>query len=114
MREFELAERLLGTRVTANAVHPGVVRTQMMFQAPGLLKVITYLAYPFSVSPQKGAATSVYLAASGDVKDISGKYFTDSRVAKANSKFNTRENRELLWNISTNSLEKSKREYGQK
>jgi hypothetical protein len=34
----------------------------------------TYLLLPFSLSPQKGAATSVYLASSPEVKNISGKH----------------------------------------
>jgi NAD(P)-dependent dehydrogenase (short-subunit alcohol dehydrogenase family) len=70
----ELADRLKGTRVTANAVHPGVVRTQMMLRAPGFFRVAAYLALPFALSPQRGAATSIYLACSPEVKDASGKY----------------------------------------
>ena len=103
----ELAERIQATGVTANIVQPGIVRTQMMLGATGLLKVITLLAYPFSVSPEKGAATSVYLATSADLATVSGKYFKNSKMAKADSKFNTPENRQLLWKISMDSLAQS-------
>jgi retinol dehydrogenase-12 len=103
----ELAERIQDTGVTANIVQPGIVRTQMMFRATGLLKVITLLAYPFSVTPEKGAATSVYLATSADLATVSGKYFKNSKMAKADSKFNTPENRQLLWKISMDSLAQS-------
>ena len=100
----ELARRLKSTSVTANAVHPGIVRTRMMLQAPGALRLVSYLSLPFSVSPFQGARTSVYLASSPDVQGISGQYFTNSKSAPVNNKFDTAENRALLWNVSVNAL----------
>ena len=58
---IELASRLKATPVTANAVHPGVVRTQMMLRAPGIFRAVGYLALPFALSPRQGAATSLHL-----------------------------------------------------
>jgi NAD(P)-dependent dehydrogenase (short-subunit alcohol dehydrogenase family) len=104
MFSIELADRLRETQITVNALHPGIVRTQMMLQAPGFFKVISYLALPFSISTRRGADISVYLASSQHTSGISGKYFTNSKITKVNTKFNTAENRELLWNISMNSL----------
>lgn len=101
---IELANRLNGTTITANAAHPGIVRTQMMLRAPGAVRAISYLLLPFSLSPQTGAATSVYLASSPEVKNISGKYFTRGRMRDAKTKFNTQHNRELLWELSMQSL----------
>jgi retinol dehydrogenase 12 len=101
---IELAERLNGTPVTANAVHPGVVRTQMMFRAPGIFRAVAYAALPFSVSPQQGAATSVYLASSPEVKEVSGKYFTRCTQTLFKTAFNTPENRALLWDLSMQSV----------
>jgi retinol dehydrogenase 12 len=101
---IELAARLKGTPVTANAVHPGVVRTQMMFRAPGVFRAVAYAALPFSVSPQQGAATSVHLASSAEVTGISGKYFTRGGLTSFKTAFNTPENRALLWNLSVKSL----------
>ena len=49
----ELARRLKATSVTANAVHPGIVRTRMMLQAPGALRLVSYLSLPFSISPSR-------------------------------------------------------------
>ena len=96
----ELARRLSGTSVTANAVHPGIVRTRMMLQAPGALRLVSYLSLPFSISPEKGARTSVYLASSPDVKGISGQYFTNAKRTEARNKFDTAGNRALLWDLS--------------
>ena len=100
----ELARRLQGTAVTANAVHPGIVRTRMMLQAPGALRLVSYLSLPFSISPVNGARTSVYLASSPEVKGISGQYFAKSKKAAVKNKFDTAENRALLWDLSLNAL----------
>ena len=70
----------------------------MMREAPGLFRVISYAALPFSRSPEKGAATSVFLAS--DSTQISGQYFTNAKVQEVKTAYNTPENRELLWNLS--------------
>lgn len=97
---IELAHRLEATRGTANAVHPGIVRTPMMRDAPGGLRAISFAALPFSRSPDKGAATSVFLATSPDSTRASGRYFTNAKAKKINTAYNTPENRALLWNLS--------------
>jgi NAD(P)-dependent dehydrogenase (short-subunit alcohol dehydrogenase family) len=68
----ELARRLAGSSVTANALHPGVVSTK-------LLKTGFGMQGPDSLA--EGAATSVFLALSDDVRGVSGKYFVRSRPA---------------------------------
>lgn len=96
----ELALKLSSTRVTANAVHPGIVRTPMMLKAPGAFRVMSYLSLPFSISPARGAQTSVLLATSPDVAGISGEYFTSSARTATKSAFDTEKNRALLWALS--------------
>jgi NAD(P)-dependent dehydrogenase (short-subunit alcohol dehydrogenase family) len=103
----ELARRVDGTSVTANAVHPGIVRTRMMLQAPGALRLVSYLSLPFSVSPFRGAQTSVYLASSRELKGISGQYFVTSNRATVKNKFDTADNRVLLWDLSVKAAEAS-------
>src|SRR5246127_2544959 len=97
---IELAHRLAPTRVTANAVHPGIVRTPMMRGAQGVFRAISYAALPFSLSPDKGAATSVFLASSPEPTRVSGQYFTKARSKKVKTSYNTQENRNLLWALS--------------
>jgi NAD(P)-dependent dehydrogenase (short-subunit alcohol dehydrogenase family) len=101
----ELTRRLKGTSITANAVHPGIVRTRMMLQAPGVLRLVSYLSLPLSTSPFEGARTLVYLASSPEVKGISGQYFTKSKRAAVKNKFDTADNRALLWDLSLNAVE---------
>jgi NAD(P)-dependent dehydrogenase (short-subunit alcohol dehydrogenase family) len=72
----ELARRLAGTGVTANSVHPGFVGSG--FARDGdtrLLAIGMVLSKPFSLSPKRGARTSVYLASSSDVEGVTGQYF---------------------------------------
>ena len=100
----ELAKRLGGTRVTANAVHPGIVRTSMMLRAPGVFRIVSLLSMPFSVAPERGAGTSVHLATSPAVRAMTGQYFTSSRPSAVKNKFDTEENRALLWELSMKAL----------
>jgi retinol dehydrogenase 12 len=97
---IELAHRLSSTSVTANAVHPGIVRTPMMRDAPGALRAMSYAALPFSLPPDKGAATSVFLASSQEPARVSGKYFSKAKSREVKTSYNTQENRNLLWALS--------------
>jgi NAD(P)-dependent dehydrogenase (short-subunit alcohol dehydrogenase family) len=101
----ELARRLAGTRVTANAVHPGIVRTRMMLGAPGPFRMMSYLSLPFSISPERGATTSVYLASSPDLDGVTGQYFRRSRRTEARNPFDTDANRALLWELSLKAVQ---------
>jgi NAD(P)-dependent dehydrogenase (short-subunit alcohol dehydrogenase family) len=97
---IELAHRLRQTRVTANAAHPGIVRTPMMRGAEGVFRAISFAALPFSRSAEKGAATSLFLAGSPDAARVSGQYFVNSAPKNVKSAYNTPQNRDLLWNLS--------------
>ncbi|XP_074051130.1 retinol dehydrogenase 14 [Macrotis lagotis] len=74
----ELARRLEGTGVTANALHPGIVRTDLgrHLAIPWPLRPLFHLvSWAFFKSPEEGAQTAVYLASSPEVEGVSGKYF---------------------------------------
>jgi retinol dehydrogenase-12 len=103
----ELAQRLKPTPVTVNAVHPGIVRTPMMRQAPGVFRAISFAALPFSRSPDKGAATSIYLAESPEAAQCSGQYFANAKVQTIKTAFNTQQNRELLWTLSMRAYQRA-------
>lgn len=74
---YELARRLAGTSVTANALHPGLVSTNIgrnMGWLTGLAwDLLTFLRGGLDVD--EGAQTQIYLASSSEVQDVSGKYF---------------------------------------
>lgn len=108
----ELAARLRNTAITVNAVHPGIVRTKMMLKAAGTLRIMSYLSLPFSISPEVGARTSVYLASSPDVTSVSGRYFVRLKSKAVSNKFDTHENRALLWELSMKAAEEALRRVG--
>ena len=75
-----LARRLLGTGVTVNALHPGVVATELTRELPSFVKKIAGL---FMLTPADGAKTSLHVALSNDVASTTGAYFDKSREKKA-------------------------------
>jgi NAD(P)-dependent dehydrogenase (short-subunit alcohol dehydrogenase family) len=76
---YELARRLRGTGVTANCLHPGAVATRLAHNNGAIAVIITALLRPFFLSPARGAATSIHLAAADEVEGVSGKYFVRQR-----------------------------------
>lgn len=73
----ELARRLAGSGVTANALHPGFVGSNFAQNNGGLSRLAMRLLRPFARTPEQGAETVVYLATSPDVAGVSGAYFAD-------------------------------------
>ncbi len=78
----ELARREAPYGVTANSLHPGVVKTQLAREFPELLRTVAGVVM---LTPEKGAQTSIYLASSSELNNVTGKYF-DKCKAKAPSK----------------------------
>jgi NAD(P)-dependent dehydrogenase (short-subunit alcohol dehydrogenase family) len=101
---YELARRLDGTGVTANALHPGVVRTGFGKNNPGwwgaLFGVFQVIGRPFYISPAQGAATTIYLASSPEVEGVTGKYFARSKAVDSNAESNDTAVAQRLWQIS--------------
>jgi NAD(P)-dependent dehydrogenase (short-subunit alcohol dehydrogenase family) len=98
---IELAHRLEGTGVTVNSLHPGLVNTGFGRNNPGLLmKVMGVLIPLIARSPEKGARTSIYLASSPDVQNISGKYFVDSKVTQPAPQAADMAVARSLWDVS--------------
>ncbi len=93
---YELARRVAGTGVTANAVEPGFIKTN--------LKV----PFPFSLfsfmrrSVAEGARPTVFLASSGEVEGVSGTFFNNKGAAMESSKGSRDEAvAKRLWQVST-------------
>ncbi len=77
----ELARRLAGTEVTANALHPGIVRSGFARGGDATLALAATftITRPFLLSPRQGARTQVFLASSPDVATVTGEYFVHRR-----------------------------------
>jgi NAD(P)-dependent dehydrogenase (short-subunit alcohol dehydrogenase family) len=75
---LELARRLEGSGVTSNALHPGLVKTNIARSAPTPLRTAFDLLGGFIArTPAEGAATQVYLAAHPSVEGVNGRFFVD-------------------------------------
>jgi NAD(P)-dependent dehydrogenase (short-subunit alcohol dehydrogenase family) len=98
---MELSRRLEGTGVTVNALHPGFVATGFGKNNTGFLMKIMRVVVPLIArSPEKGAETPIYLAASPSVAGITGKYFYDSRAIPAAPQATDMAVAGKLWEVS--------------
>ena len=87
---YELARRLEGSAVAVNALHPGLVRTNIARNNGVLGRVVNFFIGARGVDAARGAETLTYLAASPEVEGITGKYFVDCRaVASSSLSYNT-------------------------
>lgn len=127
MYTYELAERLAGTGITANCLHPGVVRTRVLDEfyaaqvaarpvapqllraaraavraARGVAKRALRRAPPsdWALSPEEGAAFSLQLACDPALTKTSGVYFKDGAPAVSSPQSRDREARRRLWELS--------------
>ena len=71
----ELARRLEGSHVTSNALHPGVIGSNLWRTMPGPMR---FLANLFMIKAERGARSSIYLSSSAEVMQVSGKYYFDN------------------------------------
>jgi len=105
---YELARRLRDSSVTANVLHPGVVRTAFGAEDPSdIQRVVVPIIRPFMKAQAKGAATSVHVASSPDLDQATGKYFAN-RKAKRSSQRSYDENvAARLWQVSADLVDLS-------
>jgi retinol dehydrogenase 14 len=97
----ELARRLEGTGVTANSLHPGVVRT--IFGAEdqaGWFAVVSRVILPFLKTPAQGAETPLYLASSLDIDGVTGQFFANRKPRAANKVAYDTDMSARLWRVS--------------
>lgn len=97
---YELARRLDGTDVTANALHPGFVASNFGHGETRLWDMAFTLARPFAISTERGAQTSIYLATSPEVEGVSGRYFANQRPVRSSGASYDREAARRLWEVS--------------
>jgi NAD(P)-dependent dehydrogenase (short-subunit alcohol dehydrogenase family) len=96
----ELARRLAGTGVTANAFHPGLVASGFNRNNGVLMRIGMAFSRPFARSPQKGAATLVWLVDSEAAGDTSGGYFVDEQLVTPSVAAQDRDAARRLWQVS--------------
>jgi NAD(P)-dependent dehydrogenase (short-subunit alcohol dehydrogenase family) len=93
-----LSQRLAGTGITSNSLHPGVVNTRFADGSGGFLERIFGIVKMFAISPEKGAETIVYLASSDEVAKTTGLYFYKCKAVEPSKIAQDDAAAERLWN----------------
>jgi NAD(P)-dependent dehydrogenase (short-subunit alcohol dehydrogenase family) len=98
---YELARRLDGSHVTANAVHPGLVATNIWhIGLPGVDGLLAWWMNRRALSVEEGADTLLYLACSPEVEGIHGKYFIHREAVPSSPESYDVDNSGRLWELS--------------
>jgi NAD(P)-dependent dehydrogenase (short-subunit alcohol dehydrogenase family) len=97
----ELAARLKETNVTVNCLAPGWVNTGLFRYSNPVVKLSARL---WALTPLKGAETSIFLATSDQVQNITGEYFEKKKVKKAAKLSYDKELAKKLWKLSEDYL----------
>jgi retinol dehydrogenase-12 len=97
---YELARRLEGTGVTANAMHPGFVATGFGRNNHGLFAMLIRLAQLTALSPERGAETLIYMATSPELAGITGTYFVKKRSVTSSRASYDQVAAQRLWQLS--------------
>jgi NAD(P)-dependent dehydrogenase (short-subunit alcohol dehydrogenase family) len=79
---FELARRLEGTGITVNAIHPGLVRSNLMREANVAIRFLSSL---FSMPPERAAQSIVHLATAPEFAGKSGRFYRNGKEIKASA-----------------------------
>jgi NAD(P)-dependent dehydrogenase (short-subunit alcohol dehydrogenase family) len=97
---YELAERLEGTGVVANCLHPGAVNTNFGNNNRSLGTLIFRAFKPFMRFPEGGADTIIYLASSPEVEEMTGRYLMDRKVVSSFEEPHDETTQKRLWEVS--------------
>ncbi len=100
MFTYELSRRLEGTGVTANCLHPGIVRTNFAKGVGGWFGAVMLLLRPIMIGPEEGARTTVYLASSPEVEGATGGYYVRRKKARSSRRSYDQEDQKRLWELS--------------
>jgi NAD(P)-dependent dehydrogenase (short-subunit alcohol dehydrogenase family) len=95
---WALARRLASSGVTANALHPGFVASEIFAKGGGFLGLAASLYSKLGArSPDEGADTAVYLAASPEVAGRSGRFWV--KRPERPCRFHDEQTEEALWRL---------------
>jgi retinol dehydrogenase-12 len=95
----ELARRLLPKKITVNCLHPGFVASEFLAKG-GIWSLLKPISSVFALDVVAGAKTSVYLATSPEVAQVSGKYFDKCKEKQPNKIANDDAAAKRLWQVS--------------
>ncbi|XP_050685885.1 retinol dehydrogenase 13-like [Eriocheir sinensis] len=98
---LELTEKLKGTNVTANSLHPGAVATEINLKARSFTTYVAHILFKLMGKDcALGAQTLIYLAVAEEVEGVSGKYFVDCKEEACSELARHRGMAKKLWEAS--------------
>jgi NAD(P)-dependent dehydrogenase (short-subunit alcohol dehydrogenase family) len=105
MFTYELSRRLKGSRITANALHPGTVASNLGSDngfVRGWLRVRVRNLVNRSawMTPEEGARNIVHVAASPELNGATGRYFDEGRDAPSSPASYDEAVARRLWDVS--------------
>ena len=83
-----------------NALHPGLVGTNIAGNNGWLLRFFLPLWRIWAMGPDEGAETSIYLASSPEVEGVSGKYYYQKKAIPSSRSSHDQAVAERLWQVS--------------
>ena len=98
---LELTKRLAQTPATANAIHPGIINTNLGRHFPWWQRVAASLfGWAFMKEIAEGAATQSYVATAPALAGYSGYYFADCNPLLPDPRMLDEQQAEKLWEVS--------------
>jgi len=102
----EMAKRVEQDGIRVNCMHPGVVQTNFDTNGNLAVKLMYFLGKPFSLTPEKGADTILWLARGG-APDATGQYFAKRKPGELTPAAQSDEGAARLWRISEDLVAKA-------
>ncbi|XP_057178951.1 retinol dehydrogenase 12, like isoform X1 [Triplophysa rosa] len=99
-----LAKRLEGSGVTAYALHPGVVQTELWRHLNKPQQAVMWMVRPFTKTSVQGAQTTIYCAVAPELETESGKYYSDCAPANCSQAALDDDVAQRLWELSCKML----------
>ena len=108
----ELSRRLKATTLVSNAIHPGVIHTNLLRHYNPFIRYGMRIADKiFLKTVEQGAATQCYVSVHPDVEGMSGNYFSDCNLEQPSAHAQDKVMAKRLWDVSENivsTIEKDK------
>ncbi|MEQ9300699.1 MAG: SDR family oxidoreductase [Cyclobacteriaceae bacterium] len=102
----DLTRKLKGTNVTANSLHPGVVKTAIGDKNnDSWVGLVWKIGKLFMITEEQGARTSIYLASDPKLNATSGKYFDNCKQQEPNAFAKDEKLMDRLWQVSAEQTE---------
>jgi NAD(P)-dependent dehydrogenase (short-subunit alcohol dehydrogenase family) len=108
---FELARKLSEASIRVNAIHPGVVRTNLGGNGEPLKThnaetIMGRIVNKFGISPEESAQAIVNVLTEKKFQKTTGKYFSMDKLARSSLKSRKKEDQKKIWDVSYTMLKR--------